>query len=506
MLNQILTQDQVVMWFQPNGPGTEWEPLGVGENAGGMTGKSIPAIGITPVFGRDRFKKPIVISLNKEAPGGIPTLTIQIFQRMTVDFLLKAVQRGCPLNIQLRGVACPPLDNPLLFDALWHWGRGYVTTYTPGDGPSLEFNGTNMTAEGELTFPYMIQLEPAVLQQLTVTGTDQNLLAIAGIPDETCDECNNGYVGADKILYIGAEADTGVTAKLLYSVDGGGTTAATSADPFAADEHIGFVAVRPLTKNTFRVVVATPTTDAGAKAKFAWDDIVYGAEGTTVWNTVTIAAGVNGDTIQALAWLFPSRGYIATAGDIYVSTDYFETDPGAAIYTGATAINGFAKSPDGKTVWAFGATNLLLRETNQNGIFSARTGPSGGGAFTALAVANDGTIYAGNGQSIFKSINEGENVGGWTELKDFGASHVVKKIQVVGGSKALGGDSQIIRVEVDDTTPGTGEFWKSVNGGASWIQENELTNTGYNDAYFSEVDDNLAILVGDGAVMQRFSI
>jgi hypothetical protein len=124
------------------------------------------------------------------------------------------------------------------------------------------------------------------------------------------------------------------------------------------------------------------------------------------------------------------------------------------------------------------------------GTFAARTGPSGGGAFTALAFADDGTLFAGNGTSLFKSNNEAGSTGGWTSLKDFGSAHVVKSIRCKGGS------SQILEVEVDDTTPGAGEVWFSEDGGNTWRQITESANGGYNGVYYP-ADLDQAIIVGD---------
>ncbi|KKK80448.1 hypothetical protein LCGC14_2823370, partial [marine sediment metagenome] len=127
----------------------------------------------------------------------------------------------------------------------------------------------------------------------------------------------------------------------------------------------------------------------------------------------------------------------------------------------------------------------------------ARVGPTGGAAFTALVVAGDGTLYAGNGTSVFKSTDSAGSIGNWTELYDFGGILAVVELQVVGGVRAGGGDSQIVRAVVDDPTPGTSQVWLSFDGGQNWEQVTEIVNDGYNAAYFSEIDNNKAIIVGD---------
>lgn len=497
MTETIIGQNRVTVWYQDDGDGSEFQLLGIGDNQGGMTGKSIPGPGSTPVYGRNLYGRPIVIRKTIDAPGGLPGATISIHEKAQIDFLWATLNKGCTLNIQERITKCGALNNPNRWDAIRHWADGEINNYTPSDGPSLTFDGSEMTIDAEVSFDHVIKLVQTALSGLTL-NQPSNLLAITGLTEEDCNECANGYPGADQILYVGAQATTYlVTANVWYSTNGGGTFAQTSADPFAAGEDVNFVMVKFIDNDTIRLIVGTSTVDAAAKAKIAYADIDLGSEDTTSWTTVTITNTSNGDVITALAWLFFGRLYAASAGDIYVSTDQGESLGDAAVYTGSTQINGFAKSPDDRHVYAYGASNLILRETNKSGTFETRVGPSGGGAFTALTVAGDGTVYAGNGTSIYKSTDGAGVAGNWTQLKDFGASHSVVKIQCIGGPRAGGGNSQLLRAVVDDTTPSTGSVFLSVDGGATWVEETTLTNTGYNDAYFSEIDDNLAIIVGD---------
>lgn len=507
----IIGQDRIILWFQPDGPGTPFVPFGVGEKAGGMTGKSIPGPGRTPVYGRTEFGSPVVIKVNREAPGDLPNATITIYERAQMNVLLEALQKGCPINIQTRISKCGTLNNPSNWDVIDHWANGEVTSYNPGDGPSAEYSGESITVEGTVSFTHYIRLLRNSLSALTTTEPE-NILSVAGVPDEDCNVCGNGYPGADQILYFGAAGGTSADARVLYTRNGGGSIAATSAAPFAgsgAYEDISHIAVRPINQTQLRIVVATDTSVTGVKAQFAFADVSYGSEGTTTWTVRTINATANGDAISAMHWATFDRIYFAAAGDIYLSTDQATSDPGAPIYTGSTAIRGFAKSPDDGEVWAFGASNLILRELDQSGVFETRVGPSGGGTFYSLAVAGDGMVYAGNGTAIYKTTDKANSAGNWVSLKDFGNNKAVVAIQIIGGQRALGGDSQLLRAVVDDTAGGVGAIWESVDGGATWTQTTALTNAGYNGAYFSQVNDNLGIIVGDTlggtGVIHRFA-
>ncbi len=302
----------------------------------------------------------------------------------------------------------------------------------------------------------------------------------------------------------GSPGDSG---SVWYTENGGGAWAQVPLpDPFENGEDASEVEIRFISRSEYRVVVGRGTADAGNPAETAYGDFTLGAPATTTWNNVNMGT-TNNETVEALEWLFYDRFYGAAGGDIYISTDQGESW-GTAIYTGATAINAFAADVD-DNVWAVGDSNLILRELGKSGTFDTRVGPSGGGAFYSVAVANDGRLYAGNGQYLYVSINSAANTGGWTQIADFGANHSVVAIHCAGQAEVDNGDSQLITVVVDDSTPGNGELWRSWDGGNNWRETTEVTNQGYNAAYFSRVDDNLGWMVGDTygsyGVVHRFT-
>ena len=495
---KIIKQNQMAIRYQPDGPGTVWNVFRLGESS--ATGKGNPGPGRTATYIADRFGRPIVGYSTDDPPGGQPSFTLTFWDDAEVSYLDKQRALGCDIFFQLATAKCGTLDNPNMWDAIDHFGNGRVGDITPGDGPVVPYAGAAVDMAGAINFDYTFRVVRTTLSALTNSVEAEDLNDIVMISDALCGDCGNGYPGADKIGYIVANAGSGVTPNVLYTITGGGAWALTSADPFAVDEHIGDIEWNWIDTNKFRLVVGCATADASALAKISYADVTLGAEATTAWTDVVSASasGANNETVSALAWLFFGRLYIATsAGEIYVSTDQGESWDDAAVYIGAQAIAAFAKNHKGDNVWAVGATNTILREVNQSGTFAARVGPAGGGGFTAVAVANNGTLYAGNGTSIFKSGNEAENAGGWTELKDFGADHPVVQIGFRGGDASRGGDAQCVWAVVDDATPGAGEVWESLDGGATWRQIGELANLGYNAAAFSQVDNNRLWVVGD---------
>lgn len=485
----VIKQNRAVVWVQENGDGTSFIPYADREDGMAMTGKSIPVKGVTPVYGRDVNGNPIVISINETAPGDLPTATIQIYEKAALTVLENMVSRQCPLNFQLRMVACGPLDNPFIWDKITAFSKGILTTYSPGDGPALEYDGSQMTASGAISFMNTLFLVRTGLSGLTLGAEVENALSIAGLADEDCNECGTGYPGADQILFVGYDGNAAAP-HVTVSEDGGSTSTVLTADPFASGEDVAFIQAKLVGPETIRVIIGTAITDAAAKAKIAYTDVVLGDLATvSAWNDTLIDGTTNADVVTAMLWARHDRLYIATdSNEIFIDEHQGEDGTQAASYTGSNQIDAFGLSIDGRQVYAAGAANLILRETDRSGLFVVRNGPSGGGAFTALQVAGDGTLYAGNGQKLYKSVDGAATAGNWSELKDFGAGYTVTNIQCIGD------DSQYLRAVV--TAAADGQVWESVNGGNSWREITPITNAGHSDAYFSKVDDNHAVVVG----------
>lgn len=494
-MSTFVTQDKIVLYAQPDGPNTSAKPLSIDKH--GMADKTSPGPGRTVVWGTDEFGRFFPKITPNEPPGGLNTSTVEEDDTGTFSFLAKMFDRlGC-FPLQERWYKCGRKDGPA-WTRLKQRGRMTITQKVESAGPSREATAASTFSSYEVSWPYTVELYQHALTALTISE-DQNINDIAVLSDLVvgCNDCFPGYA-PDEIMYLAVDSNSGSPgdfANVWYSTNGGGTFAITSTNPFAAVQDILFVEMVFISDTQFRVIVINDQTTAQLK----YADFTLGAEGTSSWSAATT---IGAAAIEAARLLFYDRFYIAVAGDIYISGNQGET-VGAAIYTGAVAINDFAKSPVDGSVWAVGASNLILRELSQSDTFDTMVGPTGGGAFTAVTVANDGRIYAGNGTAIYLSDNGALNAGGWTSLKDFGANKAVKSINCAGGSKSQGGDSQLLRVVVDDTASGTGAVWESVDGGANWKAVDSLTNTGYNSAVFSPSDDNWAIIVGDSGKVHK---
>ncbi len=457
---------------------------------GDLTPNEIPTV--TPVYGRGpdgTFKIQIDIT---EAPSDFNTFDLMFLEDTEVENrLLQMMRDKRPIYLQRLTYNCPPVNNRALWKTLEHF-RILPDSGTQGAGPNRD--GTDAAVESTVSIKVTegVRVYRVSLSGLTTTETEP-IKCIAGLSDDN--DCLSGYPGADQILVFGADSTGAAVANALYSMNGGGTIAGYTTDPSPfvdVDRDIAKAQVGLISDTEFRVIYFGGGA-AAAKVIWAYQDFPLAATTQTAasWNLITIAATSNADATEAALWdQSIGRLYTAAAGDIYVSEDNGIADPGTAEFTGSNAFAAFAKDED-NNVWAIAAANTILRElANNRNTFAARTGPSGGGAFTAIVFAGDGVLYAGNGTSIFKSTDKAGSAAAWTSLKDFGASMSVVDIAIRGGA------SQTIRATVDNTTPGVGEVWESEDGGTTWRQVTASANDGYNDV-FNTKNPNKSILVGD---------
>ncbi|MDH5182475.1 MAG: hypothetical protein OEX12_01175, partial [Gammaproteobacteria bacterium] len=302
-----------------------------------------------------------------------------------------------------------------------------------------------------------------------------------------------GYAGADTVIVATTNAVTLGIANVLLSINGGGLFEAFTNDPFAADEDIGPVAAAFVTADEIRTIVGRDTTDGAAKAEIAYAQATVPTLSAATWTTVDITQSVNGDTVQALGWITPTMLLAGVAGDIYLSTDFGESFPDAAVFAGTDAINRIIAGAN-KRIWVVGENGLILLAKNNSTTFEVKSAPTAG-SVQCITEAENGAVYAGIGAIIYRSTDQASSVAGWEALRDFGTNKVVK--QVALGAVRNGGDAQVIRVVIDDTAAGTGAVYISIDGGTTFEQVPTQVNTGYNDAAFSSTDDNKGFLVGD---------
>jgi hypothetical protein len=494
-----LSAGKMTLFAMPNGRvggiGTNLVPLSLSRY--GLTGRTknnVPTV--DQEYSNNRFGQIVVSRTFKTPPSGLDTFNLTVRKAVEESYLDKRGKAQDEFPIWRAFSPCVTRDNPqgwLNGGQLEYFGSNRVTSGgTETDGPVVDGSDPIVTETVPVASKVYLKLLPMTISNLTFTDALNvtDLTGILVINDPVPGGCITAYRGPGKHIMVSQQADTGVPAEVFYSVNGGGSWAAMSSNPFGNDEHIGHIVGGITTGNRMRIAVSRSLTDVGNPAEIAYGDITFGAEGTITFTNVNVGANT-GDIITMMAQLFPLRAYYGTDnGTLHVSTDQHESN--SEIASGLAQINvairGYGECED---VWFGGDTNTLLVERNLSGSVSARVGPSGGGAFTALALSSDGLLFAGNGQSLYVSRNQGENAGGWSEVKDFGAAHVVKNIFLPEG------DPYNIYCVVDVTTPGSGEFWHSNDAGNSWNLVSVVTNGGYNGAAASIESPNEYWICGD---------
>lgn len=457
---------------------------------GDVTLNSVPTL--TPTYGRQPDGTFAVLIEISAAPSDFDAFELMFLEDTEVEHrLLQMLRDQRPMYVQRLTYNCPPVNLRALWKSLEHF-KLVPDSGTLGAGPNRDGSDAAVESRAAIKVTESVRLYRVSLSGLTTTETEE-IQCLAGLPFNS--DCLSGYPGADQIMVFGAGGAVAAAANALYSMNAGGTIAEFASDPDPFTEiarDIVSAEIGVISETNFRVIFFAGTV-AAVKAQWAYGDFPYAAATQTgSWTQVTIAASATTDAVEATMWDQEiGRLYVGVAGDIYVSEDNGESDPGAAKYTGANALAQFAKDEDGN-IWAVAASNAILRElANNRNSFAVRTGPSGGGAFTAIAFAKDGVLLAGNGTKIYKNTDKAGSAAAWTELNDFGASHAVINIQVMGGA------SQTIRAFIDDATPGAGSVYDSEDGGTTWRLVTETANQGYNDVYVNPVNPNRAVIAGD---------
>jgi len=482
--------NELVIWLPIDGDFEQAQPFQLHE--AGFSGLNVPGDGdLTVVYGQDENGRAIALDEETGTPGNA-TITIDKYLNAAFDAVDEAHHIGSLPYIQLRRSGCNSLDVPSDPDWVMHWSKP-----TAGDASVSDVDKTFTNAALDHSVPYVSPRfawvhKSSLTQATTALTTDINSVVFLS-EDISWAECGNGYPGPDKIGYMAFDAGSSATAKIQYTTDGGDTWANVSADPFGTDEHISYLAVHRLNATQFVLIASRITTDVSNPGEIARAVITLGDEGTTSWTTVNVGSN-NGDVVTAIFWHRLTRLYVADDnGKVFLSEDAGVSFPTEA-YSG-NQINQLTVDENG-IVYGCGASNTLLKGNATGKTLSASlTGPTGSSPSTAIQVTREG-IWLGNGDKVFLSRNPSPTLANqWTQKKDFGTNHVVRRMKA-HGNRILAGDGHIVDLVVSDTSGNEGDVWRTYDG--DYFDEvTNLTNSGYNDAYFSSINDNKAWIVGD---------
>lgn len=294
--------------------------------------------------------------------------------------------------------------------------------------------------------------------------------------------CKVGFAVADPLA-----GSAGATANVYYTTNYGETWTATSTDPFGGGEAIASVVVVQIDNNTYRVIVARGTTDAGAPAEIAYSDD-YG----TTWTSVSVGS-TNGQFAQGPGALFAIDLYniwlVVNDGYIYKSSD------GGA--TWATQEAGVVTSEDLHSVhfidqyigYAVGTSDAILKTVDGGQTWSATGDDTGTGDDILTVFATDNlTVFVGtDGGDLFRTGDGGAT---W-DIVTFSGSGSGAVTDVVFFNDLIG-------FALHNTAAPAGRILRTIDGGFSWeIFTNGAApaNSGLNA--LAVCDENNAWAVGE---------
>ena len=496
-IKEVVTQTQVAIYVQPDGP---FSPMVVYEE--GQTGIgdiTRPGPGARTLnFRADVFGNPVALNATRAAPGQ-PAFNVESYLGAVRDLMEKNMEQGDCYAIQVRVHECESVDHPAGWKKVYHFGDTITGDQTVSAPNAIPFSDGNV----QTTNPQQPIYEFMIVRQSVSALTTSEINAITGVDFinklKGCKGCPEAYAGPDQIGYFTCEAVGAGTANVLYTKDGGGTIATTSADPAAADEHIAFPQVFSLNPTQWRLIVGRTVTDAGNAAEYYYASPTKGIEETTVWTAVE-AGSTNGDVITAIKRILFSRIYIGFgAGKVALSTDQGESNSLIFTESGGNPINAFAVNPRNGNVYAVGDGGAIAVEKGFSGTFEELVGPTGVPDLRTISIANDSTLWVGGDTVLYRSTTPfPTSVNHWVSEKDFGTNNNVLSVDVKGGSRALGGDPQILHVMTSQAAT-LGQIHITLDG-ASFVEGlTVLTNTGYNAVYWSPVDLNKAFIVGNAS-------
>lgn len=450
----LLKQENFIPFIQPSGKGTALTPLTIDRHIIGDS--TIQLAGVETRRKRISQTQFGIREIVSTEPSGDNTVDINWDRLSSLEYLDESFRLGDKNDIWGFHNPCGDITNIALADFLIYTQEAQATTKVSSsyiDGPG----NANSAVQNRFNTIFKEQVEWSLklAQTAVATGSAGEITCMAILLDPQS-ECYNGYAGPGSIMAVGTSAG-----EVYISINRGVSWAATAALPFAGAIMIGGIAIRITTNDDYQIIVgdgagATGVRTANVTLPFLTPTVA------SAWTVVTVNAANEG--VTALEWITPGEVLTSAGGSIYKSTDAGQSYTATLVQT--NNINAIFRDGDG-AIWAVGDANYITkREAGQDAFStSGKTGPAGGVAFTEVKVSNDGILYAGNGSSLYKSINGANNAEGWTQLKDYGAGFEVRGIKM--GNNAV---SQLLRIFVD-APAGAGLVDRSADGGNSFVTE-----------------------------------
>lgn len=466
--NEYLTSTMGMVFVQPGGPGHPVYPLPCTD----FSDATIPQPDVAQQWVADPVRSGHwLLSTRTYGAPERPSASMSLNYGKAMNWLESMIARGCDMPVYVRFGQCEPKNIFNAFDRLNVWAWAHFSAQNEGAMVSGRLEGV-ADAPVVQTFPftadYVGQAVPVRLSRQTTVATDI-LRDIAAAGRMMCaGGCGPGGVPCEELFAVGDR--TGATkAKVLRSLNGGVSWAATATEPFAASEDIAGVEVVWLDGTTRRVIVSRATTDAGNPAEIAYSD----DDGAT-WVAVNVNT-TNGVFFEGSQSLFALDRYHIWAG-LTNGAIYFSADAGLTWTQQDTNANAddiwyihMASERVGLAVGGTsGASTVMLYTTDGGEHWSAPADPDPAGATVRANCcvcfdAHNWLVGYENGE-IWQTENGGVS---WRELTPGrGAGQTVAGD--VWDMRAIDRFCVWITTEYTATADARATVQRTLNGGADW--------------------------------------
>lgn len=472
MANDRFTDFMGGLFIQDEGPATEPKPLFCYDfdSLDAPLGDVATGLCNTPARGNET-------AFESQGAPSRATFSLASWLSKHRDYLQKKAQERCPVTIYTHHSDCGAMDVFLNYDVGQAGQYGYITSRNRGNQVK-GMRDEGQTATGT-TQGYDLSARPEPPEYWKLFGVRRAIVEDEQLRDIAfCNslDCGGGGCGGYQAIcdegIIVADAATGVTAEVWFTVDGGITWVSSTTDPFIADEDVCSCVCVHTGKTSVRHIVYRGTTDGANPAEIGYSD-----DAGLTWTNVNTGAtaGEYGAHSGALFALNHSQSYIwacTDQGEVYFSSDAGAT--WAAQGAGAADVLNYVHFIDPSYGWTVGDNQVLLR-TIDGGVAWAAPAALPAAAtddFTCCATISAnrawvaGTTNAGAGM-IYLTVDAGVT---WTNYlaRLQAAENFEGAIANIGDVKFLDEFAGSVTGTVTISGSDYVGVWRTIDGGWFW--------------------------------------
>lgn len=395
-----------------------------------------------------------IIDMIQGAPD-LPQMTVESRMRPVISDLLRIVNKGCAVDLQVHFGTC---QNPSDFDGGWAFIRvlelGRPSDYGVDSLGAIDADQNAVVTEtvpfsGERIFDIK-HVRPSEVAGAQLTDIVNRVLIC---DSKTCGACGISSDGCQIMFAVTGTVtgSPGLPPELLYSQDGGATWATTN----IATMGIAEVATDMACVGVNLVVIST----TGTAGNYHYAKIADILTGTATWTKVTtgfVATFTPTRIVSigpAYTWIVGTGGYIYFMAD--VSSGVTVQSAGTVTAQNLLGVHAY----DFNNIVAVGASNVVLNSANGGASWTLITGPSVGVSLNTVWMQSAARWLIGNaGGNLYYTLNNGLT---WVNKIFSGtAAGQIRDIQFA---------SRSVGYMLHDTATPRGRVLRTINGGYSWV-------------------------------------